>query len=79
MFRTERASETCGAIYKNKYFEKQMHLVGCTIRIYYDTRTYERQIYHFILLIILLQLLKAEIKSNCIPTSKYHSFSISTL
>ena len=25
-------------------FEKQVLLVGCTIRIYYDARTYERQI-----------------------------------
>ena len=27
----------------NKQFETQVHHVGCTIRIYYDARTYERQ------------------------------------
>ena len=36
-------SETCRALYKNKKFEKQAHLVGCIIGIYYDARTYERQ------------------------------------
>ena len=25
--------QTCRAFYENKYFEKQVHLVGCTIRI----------------------------------------------
>ena len=29
---TERPSESCRAFYKNKWFEKQVHLVGCTIR-----------------------------------------------
>jgi len=38
---TERPSKTCRAFYKNKWFEKQLHLVGCTIGIYYDARTYE--------------------------------------
>ena len=28
---TERPSETCRAFYKSKWFEKQVHLVGCTI------------------------------------------------
>jgi hypothetical protein len=40
---TERPSETCRAFHKNKYFEKQVHLVGIIIGIYYDARTYERQ------------------------------------
>jgi hypothetical protein len=30
-------------LYKNKYFEKQVHIVGFTIGIYYDARTYERK------------------------------------
>ena len=38
-------TETCRAFYKNKYFEKYVHLLGCIIRIYYDARTYIRQIY----------------------------------
>ena len=41
---TERPSETCRAFYKNKYFEKEVHLVDYTIRIHYDVRTYEGQI-----------------------------------
>jgi hypothetical protein len=28
---------------KNKYFEKLVHLVGFTVGIYYDERTYELQ------------------------------------
>ena len=39
---TERPSETCRAFYENKYFEKEVHLVGCTA-IYYDAWTYGRQ------------------------------------
>ena len=31
--------------YKINKFEKQVHLVGFTIEIYYDARTYERQNY----------------------------------
>jgi hypothetical protein len=30
----EKLPETCRAIYKNKYIEKTLHLVGCTLEIY---------------------------------------------
>ena len=43
---TERPSETRRAFYKNKQFEKQLHLVGCSRRIYYHARTYKRQKYY---------------------------------
>ena len=44
MFRTERPSKTCRVFYKNKSFQKQVHLVVFTIGIYYDAWTSERQI-----------------------------------
>jgi len=43
---TERPPETCRVFYKNKLFVKQVYLVGFTIGIYYDERTYERQSSH---------------------------------
>jgi len=42
---TKKSSETCRVYYKNTSFEKWVHLVGCTIRMYYDARTYECQIH----------------------------------
>jgi hypothetical protein len=36
--------ETCGVFYKNKQFEKLVHLSGFTVGIFYDARTCERQI-----------------------------------
>ena len=41
---TEGPSETCRTFYRNGYFEKDVHFVGCAIRIYYDARTLKRQI-----------------------------------
>jgi hypothetical protein len=40
---TERPSETCRVFHENKWLEKEVHLVGFTIGIYYDARTCERQ------------------------------------
>jgi len=44
-----KTSETWRVFYENKQFEKHVHVVGFTIGIYYDARTYERQKYHEIL------------------------------
>jgi len=38
---TERPSETCRAFYKNKQFQKQVQLFGCTIRIL--TKLFEKR------------------------------------
>ena len=39
---TDKLSETCRVLFQNK-LEKLVHLVGCTIRIYHDARSPERQ------------------------------------
>ena len=39
----EEPPETCRAIYRNKWIEKTLLLVGCTLEIYCDAGTYERQ------------------------------------
>jgi hypothetical protein len=31
----EETPETCRAIYRNKWIEKTLHLVGCTLKIYF--------------------------------------------
>jgi hypothetical protein len=42
---TERPSETCGVLFKNKInLRNWCHLVGFTTGIYYDAQPYERQI-----------------------------------
>jgi len=42
MFRTVPLSETCKVLFQNK-FEKLVHLVGFSIRIYHDARSSECQ------------------------------------
>ena len=43
--RLEEPPEICREIYRNKQIEKALHLIGCTLEIYFRCTDYERQTY----------------------------------